>query len=74
MAHQTIEFKAEGAIARIAFNRPDRLNSFTAQMRCELRKALDLQRDEMRRLGFTKDYREGVTAFLEKRPAKFPGR
>jgi len=34
---------------------------------------LDLQRDEMRRLGFTKDYREGVAAFLEKRPAVFTG-
>ena len=32
---------------------------------------LDLQRDEMRRLGFTQDYREGVAAFLEKRPADF---
>jgi len=35
---------------------------------------LDLQRDEMRRLGFTEDYREGVAAFLEKRGAKFVGR
>ncbi|WP_294121892.1 2-(1,2-epoxy-1,2-dihydrophenyl)acetyl-CoA isomerase PaaG [Sphingomonas sp.] len=35
---------------------------------------LDLQRDEMRRLGFTQDYREGVAAFLEKREAKFTGR
>lgn len=35
---------------------------------------LDLQRDEMRRLGFTYDYREGVAAFIEKRPAKFEGR
>lgn len=34
---------------------------------------LDLQRDEMRRLGFTHDYREGVAAFLEKRPANFKG-
>lgn len=34
---------------------------------------LDLQRDEMRRLGFTSDYREGVAAFLEKRPAVFKG-
>ena len=35
---------------------------------------LDLERDEMRRLGFTEDYREGVAAYLEKRAAKFVGR
>jgi len=35
---------------------------------------LDLQAGEMRRLGFTEDYREGVAAFLEKRPATFTGR
>ena len=40
MAYETIDFKAGGAIARIALNRPDQLNSFTVQMHEELRDAL----------------------------------
>jgi 2-(1,2-epoxy-1,2-dihydrophenyl)acetyl-CoA isomerase len=40
MAYETIDFKADGPIARITLNRPDRLNSFTAQMHAELRDAL----------------------------------
>jgi 2-(1,2-epoxy-1,2-dihydrophenyl)acetyl-CoA isomerase len=35
---------------------------------------LNHQRDAMRRLGFSEDYREGVSAFLAKRPANFVGR
>jgi 2-(1,2-epoxy-1,2-dihydrophenyl)acetyl-CoA isomerase len=40
MAYETIDFKADGAVARITLNRPDRLNSFTVQMHQELREAL----------------------------------
>jgi len=40
MAYETIDFKADGAVARITLNRPDRLNSFTAQMHEELREVL----------------------------------
>jgi 2-(1,2-epoxy-1,2-dihydrophenyl)acetyl-CoA isomerase len=40
MAYETIDFKADGPIARITLNRPDRLNSFTVQMHEELRDAL----------------------------------
>lgn len=34
---------------------------------------LDLERDLQRELGRSRDYAEGVTAFIEKRPAKFVG-
>lgn len=42
--------------------------------RYSLDEELDRQRDAMRRLGFTDDYREGVAAFLEKRKPIFTGR
>jgi 2-(1,2-epoxy-1,2-dihydrophenyl)acetyl-CoA isomerase len=35
---------------------------------------LDLERDLQRKLGYTPDFAEGVTAFIEKRPAKFTGK
>ena len=41
MDYETIDFKRDGAIARITLNRPDRLNSFTKAMHGELHDALD---------------------------------
>jgi 2-(1,2-epoxy-1,2-dihydrophenyl)acetyl-CoA isomerase len=35
--------------------------------------ALDLERDYQRELGRSADYREGVTAFMDKRTPRFSG-
>lgn len=38
-----------------------------------LEQQMDLERDLQRELGHTSDFREGVSAFIEKRPARFRG-
>lgn len=41
MTDQSIQFQLENGVARITLNRPDKLNSFTADMHGELAQALD---------------------------------
>ena len=72
-----LDAEVDGIAARLASLPPLGLAAIKAIIRSTgsrtLDQELDLQRDEMRRLGFTEDYREGVAAFLEKRPARFTG-
>jgi 2-(1,2-epoxy-1,2-dihydrophenyl)acetyl-CoA isomerase len=41
LSYQTILFELSEGIARLTFNRPERLNSFTGEMHAEVRAALD---------------------------------
>ncbi|WP_310468614.1 2-(1,2-epoxy-1,2-dihydrophenyl)acetyl-CoA isomerase PaaG [Sphingomonas sp.] len=75
---EALDREVDALAAKLASLPPLGLAAIKALIRTSgsrtLDQELDLQRDEMRRLGFTADYREGVAAFLEKRPAKFEGR
>jgi 2-(1,2-epoxy-1,2-dihydrophenyl)acetyl-CoA isomerase len=45
MSYQNILLETDGAIARLTFNRPERLNSFNTEMHAEVRAALGTLRD-----------------------------
>jgi 2-(1,2-epoxy-1,2-dihydrophenyl)acetyl-CoA isomerase len=75
---EQLDSEVDALAKKLASLPPAGLAAIKAIMRSTWGRTLDqelhLQRDEMRRLGFTDDYREGVAAFLEKRPPKFVGR
>ena len=75
---ETLDAEVDALAAKLASLPPLGLAAIKSIIRSTgsrtLDQELDLQRDEMRRLGFTADDREGVAAFLEKRAPTFVGK
>jgi 2-(1,2-epoxy-1,2-dihydrophenyl)acetyl-CoA isomerase len=73
-----LDSEVDALAAKLASLPPLGLAAIKEMIRSSWRHSLEEelihQRDTMRRLGYTHDYREGVAAFLEKRAPNFTGR
>ena len=75
---EALDAEVDALAAKLASLPPLGLAAIKEMIRSSWKHSLDEelthQRDAMRRLGYTDDYREGVAAFLEKRAPNFVGR
>ena len=73
----SLDSEVDTLASRLAALQPISLAEIKKMIRSTWSRTLDQElteeRNEMRRLGYTADYREGIVAFLEKRPATFTG-
>jgi 2-(1,2-epoxy-1,2-dihydrophenyl)acetyl-CoA isomerase len=73
-----LDAEVDAIAARLASLPPVGLAEIKKMIRSTWSRTLDQElneeRNEMRRLGFSDDYREGIAAFLEKRTPNFTGR